>query len=103
MRLELPQEQADFVRRAIEAGRFERPEDAVRDALNVWMNKEKFKKELLMISSIVKKMRDERDVTRIADLMALAIAELDLVTTDDPFRPFDEWDGEADRKAYADL
>ena len=35
--------------------------------------------------------------------MALAIAELDLVTTDDPFRTFDEWDGEADRKAYADL
>ncbi len=53
-----------------------------------------------------------RDALRLAvgDEVAYAIEEGRVVLTkagsqpvDDPFRSFDEWDGEADRQAYADL
>ena len=46
----------------------------------------------------------------VGDEVAYAIEEGRVVLTraavpaaDDPFRTFDEWDGEADRRAYADL
>lgn len=47
MEIALTPEQQDFVRRAIESGRFERAEDAVREALGLWVGRERRRAEIL--------------------------------------------------------
>jgi Arc/MetJ-type ribon-helix-helix transcriptional regulator len=41
MRIALTPEQKDFLRRAVESGRFERAEDAVQEALGLWVERER--------------------------------------------------------------
>lgn len=47
MQLELTPEQSDFVRLAIKAGRLRSPEDAVQEALALWVERERRRTELL--------------------------------------------------------
>jgi Arc/MetJ-type ribon-helix-helix transcriptional regulator len=47
MRVTLTPEQQDFVRRAVESGRFERDEDAVQEALALWVERELRRAEIL--------------------------------------------------------
>ena len=47
MHLELTIEQRDFIRRAIEDGRVDRAEDAVEQALALWIERERRRDEML--------------------------------------------------------
>lgn len=47
MEIELTPEQKSFVHLGIEEGRFKRPEDAVKDALVLWEERERARVELL--------------------------------------------------------
>ena len=47
MEIDLTPEQKSFVHLGIEQGRFQRPEDAVRDALSLWEERERARVELL--------------------------------------------------------
>jgi hypothetical protein len=47
MQIELNLEQREFVRRALEAGRVCREEDAVKQALDPWVERERRREELL--------------------------------------------------------
>jgi len=47
MRVALTAEQQDFVRRAVESGRFERAEDAIQEALSLWIERERRRTEIL--------------------------------------------------------
>jgi putative addiction module CopG family antidote len=47
MEIDLTPEQRSFVHLGIEQGRFQRPEDAVKDALSLWEERERARVELL--------------------------------------------------------
>ncbi len=47
MEVRLSPDQEAFIRQAIESGRFHRPEDAVREALSLWEEKERARAEIL--------------------------------------------------------
>jgi putative addiction module CopG family antidote len=47
MRIELTDEEDEFIRRAIATGRHRRPEEAVREALELWIERERQREELL--------------------------------------------------------
>jgi putative addiction module CopG family antidote len=47
MQIELTEEADEFIRRAIENGRHRHPEDAVREALELWIERERRREELL--------------------------------------------------------
>lgn len=52
MEVHLSPEQEAFIRRAIESGRFERPEDAVQEALSLWEERERTRAEVLAAVAI---------------------------------------------------
>jgi Arc/MetJ-type ribon-helix-helix transcriptional regulator len=54
MQIDLTPEQQDFVRQAIESGRFERPEDAVQAAMTLWVDRERRRAEILTAVDIAK-------------------------------------------------
>ena len=47
MQVALTPEQQDFIRRAVESGRFERAEDAVQEAMGFWVERERRRAEIL--------------------------------------------------------
>jgi putative addiction module CopG family antidote len=47
MQIDLTTEEDAFVRRSVETGRHRRPEDAVREALELWIERERRREELL--------------------------------------------------------
>jgi putative addiction module CopG family antidote len=47
MQIKLNAEADEFIRRAIETGRHRRPEDAVHEALDLWIERERRREELL--------------------------------------------------------
>ena len=47
MEIELTPEQSDFIRVGLDQGRYSRAEDAVQDALELWVNRERARLELL--------------------------------------------------------
>jgi len=47
MQIELSEEADEFIRRAIKTGRHRRAEDAVREALELWIERERRREELL--------------------------------------------------------
>jgi Arc/MetJ-type ribon-helix-helix transcriptional regulator len=47
MEIDLTPEQQDFVRQAVESGRFPRAEDAIQDALALWVARERRRMEIL--------------------------------------------------------
>lgn len=47
MQVTLTPEQQDFVRRAVDSGRFKRAEDVVREALGLWVERERRRAEIL--------------------------------------------------------
>jgi Arc/MetJ-type ribon-helix-helix transcriptional regulator len=47
MQIELTSEQRDFVRRAIDTGRLKRAEDAVQQGLELWIERERRRDEIL--------------------------------------------------------
>jgi putative addiction module CopG family antidote len=49
MEIKLNAEQREFVRRAVETGRVRREEDAVKQALSLWIERERQREELLAL------------------------------------------------------
>ena len=47
MQIKISPEQSDFIRLAIEAGRLQRPEDAVPEVLALWVERERRRAEIL--------------------------------------------------------
>jgi Arc/MetJ-type ribon-helix-helix transcriptional regulator len=47
MQIDITPEQSDFIRLAIEAGRLRGPEDAVQEALALWVERERRRAEIL--------------------------------------------------------
>jgi Arc/MetJ-type ribon-helix-helix transcriptional regulator len=47
MKVDLTPEQNDFVRHAVETGRVQRAEDAVQEALDLWVERERRRAEIL--------------------------------------------------------
>ena len=47
MKVDFTPDQKAFIRRAIEAGRFQREEDAVQEALSLWEERERTRAEIL--------------------------------------------------------
>ena len=54
MQIDLTPEQQDFVRQAVESGRFERAEDAVQAAMTLWVERERRRTELLAAVDIAR-------------------------------------------------
>jgi Arc/MetJ-type ribon-helix-helix transcriptional regulator len=47
MQVELDREQQELINRAVAAGRLRRPEDAVQEALRLWVERERRREEIL--------------------------------------------------------
>src|SRR5260370_39315207 len=54
MQIDLTPEQQEFVRQAIESGRFERPEDVVQAAMTLWVDRERRRAEILTAVAIAR-------------------------------------------------
>jgi Arc/MetJ-type ribon-helix-helix transcriptional regulator len=75
MQIELTPEQQDFVRQAVESGRFERPEDAVQAAMTLWVERERRRTEILAAVDIAKASIDRGDGMEITRESMRAVAE----------------------------
>jgi Arc/MetJ-type ribon-helix-helix transcriptional regulator len=75
MQIELTPEQQDFVRRAVDSGRFERAEDAVQAAIALWVERERRRTEILAAIDIAKASIDRREGIEISGQSIRALAE----------------------------
>jgi Arc/MetJ-type ribon-helix-helix transcriptional regulator len=75
MQIDLTPEQQDFVRQAIASGRLERPEDAVQAAMELWVERERRRSEILAAVDIAKASIDRGEGTEITRESMRALAE----------------------------
>ena len=75
MQIDLTPEQQDFVRQAVASGRFERPEDAVKAAITLWIERERRRSEILAAVDIAKSSIDRGEGTEITRESMRALAE----------------------------
>jgi Arc/MetJ-type ribon-helix-helix transcriptional regulator len=75
MQIELTPEQQDFVRQAVESGRFERPEDAVQAAMTLWVERERRRTEILAAVDIARASIERGDGIEITRESMRALAE----------------------------
>ncbi len=65
MKIDLTSEQQDFVRQAVASGRFTRPEDAVQAAMDLWIERERRRSEILVAVDLAKASLDRGEGTEI--------------------------------------
>jgi len=75
MRIDLTPEQQDFIRQAVESGRFERAEDAVQAAMTLWVERERRRMEILAAVDIAKASIDRGEGIEINQQSVSALAE----------------------------
>jgi Arc/MetJ-type ribon-helix-helix transcriptional regulator len=75
MQVDLTLEQQDFIRRAVESGRFERAEDAVRTAIALWVEDERRRAEILSAVDIAKAALDRGEGIEITQASMRSLAE----------------------------
>jgi Arc/MetJ-type ribon-helix-helix transcriptional regulator len=75
MQVDLTPEQLDFVRRAVESGRFERAEDAVRTAIALWVERERRRAEILTAVDVAKAALDRGEGIEITQASMRSLAE----------------------------
>jgi putative addiction module CopG family antidote len=75
MKVELTPEQQDFVRQAVESGRFERAEDAVQAAIALWVERERRRAEILTAVDIAKAALDRGEGIEITQASMRSLAE----------------------------
>lgn len=75
MQVDLTPEQQDFVRKAIESGRFERAEDAVQAAIALWVERERRRAEILTAVNIAKAALDRGEGIEITQASMRSLAE----------------------------
>jgi putative addiction module CopG family antidote len=75
MQVDLTPEQQDFVRQAVESGRFERAEDAVRAAIALWVERERRRAEILTAVDVAKAALDRGEGIEITQASMRFLAE----------------------------
>lgn len=75
MQIDLTPEQQDFVRQAVESGRFGRAEDAVQAAMALWVEHERRRAEILAAVDIAKASIDCGEGIEITQESMRALAE----------------------------
>jgi Arc/MetJ-type ribon-helix-helix transcriptional regulator len=75
MQIALTPEQQEFVRRAVESGRLDRPEDAVQAAMSLWIARERRRSEILDAIDIAKASLDRGEGIEITKESMRALAE----------------------------
>jgi Arc/MetJ-type ribon-helix-helix transcriptional regulator len=75
MQIDLTLEQQDFVRRAVESGRFERAEDAVQAAVALWVERERRRAEILTAVDVAKAALDRGEGIEITQASMRSLAE----------------------------
>jgi putative addiction module CopG family antidote len=75
MQIDLTPEQQDFVRRAVDSGRFERAEDAVQAAIALWVERERRRTEILAAVDIAKASVDRGEGIEISAQSKRALAD----------------------------
>ncbi|MGO9006054.1 MAG: type II toxin-antitoxin system ParD family antitoxin [Beijerinckiaceae bacterium] len=75
MQIDLTPEQQDFVRQAVESGRFERAEDAVQAALTLWVERERRRFAILAAVDIAKASLDRGEGIEITRDSMRALAD----------------------------
>jgi Arc/MetJ-type ribon-helix-helix transcriptional regulator len=75
MQIDLTPEQQDFVRRAVESGRFERAEDAVQAAVALWVERERRRAEILTAVDVAKAALDRGEGIEITQASMRSLAE----------------------------
>ena len=75
MQIDLTPEQQEFVRRAVDSGRFERAEDAVQAAIAQWVERERRRTEILAAVDIAKASVDSGEGIDITEHSMRALAE----------------------------
>ena len=75
MQIDLTPEQQDFVRQAVESGRFERAEDAVQAAIMLWVERERRRAEILAAVDIAKASIDRGEGIEITQESMHTLAE----------------------------
>ena len=75
MQIDLTPEQQDFVRRAVDSGRFESAEDAVQAAIALWVERERRRTEILAAVDIAKASVDSGEGIDISGPSMRALAE----------------------------
>ena len=75
MQVDLTPEQQDFVRQAVESGRFERAEDAVQAAIALWVERERRRAEILTAVDIAKAALDRGEGIEITQASMRSLAE----------------------------
>ena len=75
MQVDLTPEQQDFVRQAVESGRFERAEDAVRAAIALWVERERRRAEILTAVDIAKAALERGEGIEITQASMRSLAE----------------------------
>jgi putative addiction module CopG family antidote len=75
MQIDLTPEQQDFIRQAVESGRFERAEDAVQAAMTLWVERERRRAEILAAVDIAKASIDRGEGIEISQESMRSLAE----------------------------
>ena len=75
MQVDLTPEQQDFVRQAVESGRFERAEDAVQAAIALWVERERRRAEILTAVDIAKAALERGEGIEITQASMRSLAE----------------------------
>lgn len=75
MQIDLTPEQQDFVRQAVESGRFERAEDAVQAAMSLWVQHERRRAEILAAVDTAKASIDRGEGIEITQQSMRALAD----------------------------
>jgi len=75
MQIDLTSEQQDFVRKAVESGRFERAEDAVQAAMTLWIDRERRRTEILAAVDIARASIRNGESIEITQESVRALAE----------------------------
>ena len=75
MQIDLTPEQEEFIKKAIESGRFERAEDAVHAAMALWVEQERQRMEILAAVDIAKASIDRGEGIEITRESMLSPAE----------------------------
>jgi putative addiction module CopG family antidote len=75
MQVDLTPEQQDFVRQAVESGRFERAEDAVQAAIALWVERERRRAEILAAVDVAKAALDRGEGIEITQASMRSLAE----------------------------
>jgi putative addiction module CopG family antidote len=75
MQIDLTPEQQEFVRQAVDSGRFDRAEDAVQAAITLWVERERRRAEILATVDVAQAAIDRGEGVEITKASMRALAE----------------------------